>query len=102
MQLLEIVEILDENECMIKALTKLIVTANEATSRLRNTHYPIILSTEDRLEIINQKICWVCKVEFEEGTKGKGTRGKREGRGNSEIIITCGRKYRQGVVIFVV
>jgi hypothetical protein len=75
MQLLEIVETLDEGECMIKALTKLIGmikaltkligTANGAISRLRNTHYPMVLSAEDRLAIKNKKICWVCKGEFE-------------------------------------
>ena len=55
MQLLEIVETLDENDFMIKALTKLIVTANGAISRLRNTHHPMLLSAEDRLAIKNQK-----------------------------------------------
>jgi hypothetical protein len=65
----------------------------------------MILSAEDRLAIKNKKICWVCKGEFEEGTKGKGTRVKKtkkmEGRGKSATTITCGRKYLQGVVIFV-
>jgi hypothetical protein len=44
---------------MVKALTKLIGTANGAISRLRNTHYPMVLSAEDRLAIKNKKICWV-------------------------------------------
>jgi hypothetical protein len=62
MRLLEIVETLDEgDEFMVKALTKLIGTANGNISRLRNTHYPMVLSAEDRLAIKNQKICWVCK-----------------------------------------
>jgi hypothetical protein len=86
MQLLEIVETLDENDCMIKTLTKLIVTANGAISRLRNTHYPMILSAGDRVAIKNKKICWVCKGEFEEGTKGKGTRGKKtKGCGKGKV-----------------
>ena len=79
MRLLEIVETLDEGECMVKALTKLIGTANGAISRLRNTHYPMVLSAEDRLAIKNRKICWVCKGEFAE--VDNGTKGKRGGRG---------------------
>ena len=83
MRLLEIVEILDEEDFMIKALTKLIVKANCAISRLKITHYPMILSAEDRLTIKNKKIRWVCKGEFEAETIGKGTRGKKTkgGRG---------------------
>jgi hypothetical protein len=51
MRLLETVETLHEENCMVKALTKLIVTANRAISHLRNTYYPMILSAEDRLAI---------------------------------------------------
>jgi hypothetical protein len=80
MQLLEIVEKLDENERMIKTLTKLIVTENGAISHLRNTHYPMLLSAYNRLAIKNKTIFWVCKGEFEEGTKRKRTREKRVGK----------------------
>jgi hypothetical protein len=78
MRLLDVVEKLDEGDCMVQALTKLIVTANKAISRLRDTHYPMILSPEDRMAIKNKKVCWVCKGTNGKGkgAEGKGTKGK--------------------------
>jgi hypothetical protein len=102
MKLLEIVETLDENECMIKALNKLIVTANGAISWLRNTHYLMILSAEDRLAIKNQTYAGFLRGNLKRGLKGKGLGGKEGGREKSGNIITCARKFCQGVVIFVV
>lgn len=45
---------------------------------MRNTVYPVILLPDDRLAIKKQKICLVCKGEFDEGRGGKGEWGMRK------------------------
>ena len=96
MQLVEVVERLGGEDCMLSAVTALIKTANKSISRLRNTSYPMTLSPEDELAIKTEKICWVCKGEFVEGNgkEGKGVRGKGVKGWSATTIIWATRLYR--------
>jgi len=59
----EIFEKLGGDGCVGEAMVSLIKTANNSTSWLRNTNYPMT----HELAIKNKDMCWVCKKKFVEG-----------------------------------